>query len=88
MHSQVLMAGMFLIDLKIIRNLLVFIHPPLWQVCWPLHHSSYKTEVGAFSGTFDLYDAFAVLMTMDFLSSPSSTTPMQVKGIYLKSSRR
>ena len=88
MHSQVLMAGMFLIDLNIIRNLLLFIHLPLWQVCWPLHHSSYKTEVGAFSGTFDSYDAFSVLTITDFLSSPSSTTPMQVKEIYLKSSRR
>ena len=88
MLSQVLMAGMYLIDVNIIRDLLLFIHLPLWQICWPLHHSSYKAEVAAFSGTFYPYDAFAVLMTMDFLLSPSSTTPMQVKGIYLQSSRR
>ena len=75
--------------------------PP--QICWPLHNPGYAAEVGLYNYNmmlslkmlgrlglieFDLDDAFTDVTMMDFLWSPSSTSPLQVKRIYLKSSKR
>ena len=76
--------------------------PP--QICWPLHHSGYAAEVGLYNVNdnllilkmsgglvlieFDLNDTFTDVTMMDFLWSPSSTSPLQVNRIYLKSSKR
>ena len=75
--------------------------PP--QICWPLHNSGYAAEVGLYNYNMmlslkmlgrlglievDLNDTFTDVTMMDFLWSPSSTSPLQVKRIYLKSSKR